>query len=65
MGFLENLVKVFPNLATRPLHITGESYAGTYIVSGLFLQASGLIRVYLFSPTSPKPTLKWIILPLP
>ncbi|KAG9312814.1 Alpha/Beta hydrolase protein [Chiua virens] len=31
MGFLENLVKVFPNLATRPLHITGESYAGMYI----------------------------------
>ncbi|KAF7983379.1 hypothetical protein HWV62_22379 [Athelia sp. TMB] len=29
--FLENLVKVFPSLATRPLHITGESYAGTYI----------------------------------
>ncbi|KAF8637623.1 hypothetical protein AX17_002692 [Amanita inopinata Kibby_2008] len=31
MGFLGNLVKVFPNLAKRPLHITGESYAGTYI----------------------------------
>ncbi|KAH0834753.1 Alpha/Beta hydrolase protein [Lanmaoa asiatica] len=31
MGFLENLVKVFPDLATRPLHLTGESYAGTYI----------------------------------
>ncbi|KAI0083348.1 Alpha/Beta hydrolase protein [Irpex rosettiformis] len=30
-GFLENLVKVFPNLKTRPLHLTGESYAGTYI----------------------------------
>ncbi|KAI0675833.1 alpha/beta-hydrolase [Trametes maxima] len=30
-GFLENLVKVFPSLKTRPLHITGESYAGTYI----------------------------------
>ena len=40
MGFLENLVKVFPNLATRPLHLTGESYAGTYIVSTvLFMQA--------------------------
>lgn len=33
MGFLENFVKVFPNLATRPLYLTGESYAGTYIVS--------------------------------
>ncbi|KAF9269106.1 alpha/beta-hydrolase [Marasmius fiardii PR-910] len=31
MGFLSNLVKVFPNLAGRPLHLTGESYAGTYI----------------------------------
>ena len=36
MGFLENFVKVFPNLATRPLHITGESYAGMYIVSVVF-----------------------------
>ena len=32
MNFLANLVKVFPNLKTRPLHLTGESYAGTYIV---------------------------------
>ncbi|KAK7025021.1 carboxypeptidase [Favolaschia claudopus] len=31
MGFLANLVKVFPTLATRPLHLTGESYAGVYI----------------------------------
>ncbi|KAF8074955.1 Alpha/Beta hydrolase protein [Lyophyllum atratum] len=31
MGFLTNLVKVFPSLATRPLHLTGESYAGYYI----------------------------------
>ncbi|KAK0202661.1 Alpha/Beta hydrolase protein [Desarmillaria ectypa] len=31
MGFLENFVKVFPSLATRPLYITGESYAGVYI----------------------------------
>ena len=33
MGFLENFVKVFPQLAKRPLYLTGESYAGTYIVS--------------------------------
>ncbi|EKM50681.1 uncharacterized protein PHACADRAFT_264079 [Phanerochaete carnosa HHB-10118-sp] len=31
MNFLANLVKVFPSLATRPLFLTGESYAGTYI----------------------------------
>ena len=33
VGFLENLVKVFPSLATRPFYLTGESYAGRYIVS--------------------------------
>ncbi|KAK7690975.1 hypothetical protein QCA50_006078 [Cerrena zonata] len=31
LGFLSNVVKVFPSLATRPLYLTGESYAGTYI----------------------------------
>ncbi|KAJ7574418.1 Alpha/Beta hydrolase protein [Mycena floridula] len=31
MGFLANLVKVFPSLATRPLHLSGESYAGVWI----------------------------------
>ncbi|KAI0079396.1 alpha/beta-hydrolase [Panus rudis PR-1116 ss-1] len=30
-GFVGNLVEVFPSLKTRPLFITGESYAGTYI----------------------------------
>ncbi|KAJ7108223.1 Alpha/Beta hydrolase protein [Mycena epipterygia] len=29
--FLSNIVKVFPSLAKRPLHLAGESYAGTYI----------------------------------
>ncbi|EKM51711.1 uncharacterized protein PHACADRAFT_177131 [Phanerochaete carnosa HHB-10118-sp] len=31
IGFLDNLVKVFPSLATRPFYLTGESYAGRYI----------------------------------
>ncbi|KAJ7576927.1 alpha/beta-hydrolase, partial [Mycena floridula] len=31
VGFLSNVVKVFPSLATRPLYLTGESYAGMYI----------------------------------
>ncbi|TBU46827.1 alpha/beta-hydrolase [Dichomitus squalens] len=31
VGFLSNLVQVFPSLATRPLYLSGESYAGTYI----------------------------------
>ena len=38
LGFLSNLVKVFPSLATRPLFLTGESYAGTYIVSNLLCE---------------------------
>ncbi|KAJ7058539.1 alpha/beta-hydrolase [Mycena amicta] len=29
--FLSNLVKIFPSLAKRPLYLSGESYAGTYI----------------------------------
>ena len=33
LGFLSNVVKVFPSLAKRPMLLTGESYAGTYIVS--------------------------------
>lgn len=45
MNFLSNLVKIFPSLKTRPLYLTGESYAGTYIVStehmlkGILVQA--------------------------
>ncbi|KAF8524855.1 alpha/beta-hydrolase [Hysterangium stoloniferum] len=31
LGFLANLAQVFPSLAKRPLYLTGESYAGTYI----------------------------------
>ncbi|KAJ3721074.1 alpha beta-hydrolase [Lentinula raphanica] len=45
LGFLDNLVKVFPSLATRPLHITGESYAGTYIPY--------ILKAYFESPNPP------------
>ncbi|KAJ4473583.1 alpha beta-hydrolase [Lentinula aciculospora] len=45
LGFLSNLVKVFPSLATRPLHITGESYAGTYIPY--------IMKAYFESPNPP------------
>ncbi|KAL0571646.1 hypothetical protein V5O48_010319 [Marasmius crinis-equi] len=31
VGFLANVVKVFPSLATRPFYLTGESYAGVFI----------------------------------
>ncbi|KIK64583.1 hypothetical protein GYMLUDRAFT_981785 [Collybiopsis luxurians FD-317 M1] len=33
VGFLTNLVKVFPSLANRPFYLTGESYAGTFILT--------------------------------
>ncbi|KAI0372398.1 alpha/beta-hydrolase [Pilatotrama ljubarskyi] len=48
LGFLTNLVKVFPSLATRPLYLTGESYAGTYIpyiVKHLFAQQSNPVNL--------------------
>ena len=48
MGFLTNLVKVFPSLATRPLHVTGESYAGTYIVRYVCIYAHNPLPI-LFS----------------
>ncbi|KDQ51766.1 hypothetical protein JAAARDRAFT_40793 [Jaapia argillacea MUCL 33604] len=31
LGFLSNLVSVFPSLKVRPLYLTGESYCGVYI----------------------------------
>ncbi|KAG8796363.1 hypothetical protein FRC16_009729 [Serendipita sp. 398] len=31
VNFLKNLASVFPSLKHRPLYLTGESYAGTYI----------------------------------
>ncbi|EIW53484.1 alpha/beta-hydrolase [Trametes versicolor FP-101664 SS1] len=47
-GFLTNLVKVFPALATRPLYLMGESYAGAmipYIVKRLFASPSGPVTL--------------------
>ena len=32
LGFLANLVKVFPGLKTRPLHLASESYGGKFVV---------------------------------
>ncbi|KAI0672407.1 alpha/beta-hydrolase [Trametes maxima] len=52
LGFLSNLVKVFPSLATRPLYLTGESYAGTYIpyiVKHLFAQVSSPVNLKRFA----------------
>ncbi|KAG8818982.1 hypothetical protein FRC17_010641, partial [Serendipita sp. 399] len=31
VNFLKNLASIFPSLKHRPLYLTGESYAGTYI----------------------------------
>ncbi|KAI8990743.1 alpha/beta-hydrolase [Trametes punicea] len=48
LGFLSNLVKVFPSLATRPLYLTGESYAGTYIpyiAKHLFAQQPSIVNL--------------------
>ncbi|KAI0634125.1 alpha/beta-hydrolase [Trametes polyzona] len=48
LGFLSNLVKVFPSLATRPLYLIGESYSGTYIpyiVKHLFSQTSSPVNL--------------------
>jgi hypothetical protein len=41
VGFLSNIVKIFPSLAKRPLYLSGESYAGVYIVS-----CDHLLRVF-------------------
>ncbi|OJT10631.1 Pheromone-processing carboxypeptidase KEX1 [Trametes pubescens] len=48
IGFLTNLVKVFPILATRPLYLMGESYAGAmipYIVKHLFESPSNPVTL--------------------
>ncbi|KAJ7240373.1 Alpha/Beta hydrolase protein [Mycena haematopus] len=52
VGFLSNIVKIFPSLATRPLYLMGESYAGKYIP---------YITKTLFSTSGPPVTLKKIV----
>jgi hypothetical protein len=53
MGFLANLVKVFPSLAKRPLHLIGESYAGVYIVrhvlSSLHIRLTSVFAVAVYN----------------
>ncbi|KAF7980975.1 hypothetical protein HWV62_35776 [Athelia sp. TMB] len=53
VGFLTNLVAVFPNLATRPFYLTGESYAGRYIP---------YISKALFSMANPPVNLKKLVI---
>lgn len=59
MGFLSNLVKVFPSLATRPLHLTGESYAGQYIVRLSFHGGNSHLLWTRISRTSSRLTSTW------
>lgn len=42
---MENLVTVFPSLATRPFYLTGESYGGRFI--------SYIAKAYFQSPNPP------------
>ncbi|KAJ3809239.1 alpha/beta-hydrolase [Lentinula lateritia] len=56
VGFLTNLVKVFPSLATRPFYLTGESYAGTFIM----LIPKPYITKAIFSTPNPPVNLRKI-----
>ena len=51
LGFLSNLVKVFPSLSTRPLYLAGESYAGMYIVR-LLLCIHDVFKTHMFQRES-------------
>ncbi|KAJ6629342.1 alpha/beta-hydrolase [Mycena sp. CBHHK59/15] len=52
LGFLTNIVKIFPSLATRPLYLSGESCAGNWIP---------YITKAIFSTPNPPVTLKKMI----
>ncbi|THG96679.1 hypothetical protein EW026_g5196 [Hermanssonia centrifuga] len=53
IGFLENLVQVFPSLATRPFYLTGESYAGRYIPY--------IVKALFSSPNPPVKLAKMVV----
>ncbi|EAU90532.2 hypothetical protein CC1G_00916 [Coprinopsis cinerea okayama7 len=53
IGFLGNLVKVFPALKTRPLVLAGESYAGMYIPY--------ILKTYFATPNPPVQVSKILI----
>ncbi|KAI1786917.1 alpha/beta-hydrolase [Ganoderma leucocontextum] len=49
VGFLTNLVSVFPSLATRPLYLIGESYGGmfiSYIVKHIFSESNPPVNLH-------------------
>ncbi|KAJ7049393.1 Alpha/Beta hydrolase protein, partial [Mycena amicta] len=49
LGFLDNLVKVLPGVATRPLYLVGESYAGRFI-------PYYILKSYFGLPADQRPT---------
>ncbi|KAI0764425.1 Alpha/Beta hydrolase protein [Irpex lacteus] len=57
LGFLTNLVKMFPNLKSCPLYLTGENYAGKYTPHiakayfGLVDPPVNLTKIALGNPT--------------
>jgi carboxypeptidase C (cathepsin A) len=74
MGFLTNLVQVFPALATRPLHIAGESYAGASIALFLLILShlpyespeilhSFISTVFRYTDTNPAPLSSGVFIP--
>ncbi|KAJ7278049.1 alpha/beta-hydrolase [Mycena rebaudengoi] len=54
VGFLANIVKIFPSLARRPLHLAGESYAGNPHLNQPYISKA------IFSTPNPPVNLKKI-----